>query len=107
MPMIEIKFDDSKVTDSEISELSISIQKIVSKITGIADVFVYANSAEIKVQVAPIEIFISMSAHKIVDASKLVANIKSQLAQWKKINSYKQPINLTLIPMQWNIEIGI
>lgn len=107
MPMIKMEFDSNKVSKEEVLALSNAAEKIVSEITGIEDVFVYANSSEIRVKVAPIEIFVEMSAHKIKDADKLIADIKEALSAWKKESGFKQLINLTLIPMQWKIEIGI
>jgi hypothetical protein len=107
MPIIRIDFDDQKVKKEDIVLLSEAAQKIVSEITSIEDVFVYADSPQIKLKVAPIELFVEMSAHKIEDADKLVANIKSRLVQWKQESNFAHPINFTLIPMQWKIEIGI
>ena len=107
MPVINIEYDDSKIKDSEILHLSESIQKIVSQITSIKDVFVYANSARIKINIAPIEIFVQMSANKIKDSDKLIEKIKSGLIIWKSKNSFKHNINLSLIPMDWKVEIGI
>lgn len=107
MPLIKIEFDNEKVIKDDIISLSEAIQKIVSEITSIEDVFVYGNSAEIQYMIAPIEIFIEMSAHKINDRKELVAKIKSKLLFWKQEVNFSHPINLTLIPMDWNIEIGI
>lgn len=107
MPMINIKFDDSKVGNDEITLLSQGVQKIVSEVTGIKDVFVYADSPRIKIKVAPIEVFVQMSAFKIVDRDTLTGNIKNALVAWKEKNNFKQPINLTLIPMDWKVEIGL
>lgn len=107
MPLIKLEFDDTKVPAEKIQVLSEAVRKIVSETTGIEDVFVYANSAQIKVQIAPIEIFVEMSAHKIADADSLIKDIKSRIATWKQENTFEYPINLTLIPMQWKIEIGI
>jgi len=107
MPVIRIDYDNNKVSESAATTLSEAVQKIVSRATGIEDVFVYANSPQIKVKVAPIEIFIEMSAHKIPDSDKLITEIKSRLVEWKKEKNFGHPINLTLIPMQWKIEIGI
>ena len=66
-----------------------AIQKIVSETTKIEDVFVYANSAQIK------------------DEEKLVQEIKTQLLIWKKKPLFKQLINFTFIPMNWKIELRI
>src|SRR3989344_9674500 len=98
MPMINIEYDDQKIKEKEILLLSESIQKIVSKVTNIEDVFVYANSSKIKVKIAPIEIFIQMSAHKIQDREKIVQEIKSELQTWKRKKPFNHKINLTLIP---------
>ena len=107
MPVINIEYDDEKLGKDEILTLSKAIQKIVSETTKIEDVFVYANSAKIKVKIAPIEIFVQMSAHKIKDVDKLMSEIKSKLANWKKEKRFHHLINLTLTPMNWKIEIGI
>ncbi|HLC44393.1 MAG: hypothetical protein A2722_03520 [Candidatus Doudnabacteria bacterium RIFCSPHIGHO2_01_FULL_50_11] len=107
MPTIRIDYDDKKLEDSEILLLSNSIQKIVSSITGIEDTFVYANSPRIKVRVAPIEIFVQISATKVPDGESLFNDIKNQLSKWKKNNNFNHPINLTLMPMDWKFETDI
>jgi len=107
MPIIRIDFDNDKVKINEVRSLSEAIQKIVSEATGIEDVFVYANSSEIKVKIAPIEIFVQMSAHKIKNIDRLVSTIKLKLSEYKKAQHFKQKINFTFIPMEWKIEIGI
>lgn len=85
MPMVNIKFDDREVQDDKITELSNAIIKIVQEATGIPEVFVYADSPRIKIGVAPIEIFIEMSAGKVPDKDKLFEEIRSKLADWKKL----------------------
>jgi hypothetical protein len=107
MPMINIEFDDKKVSTKEILLLSNAIQKIVSEATGIKDVFVYANTSKIKVKIAPIEIWVRMSAHKIKNQDELFEELKNRLSKWKKKSGFKHPVNLTLIPMNWKFEVGI
>lgn len=107
MPMIKIQYDDTKVATDQAQVLSESIQKIVADATDIKDVFVYANSAQIKIKIAPIEIFVEMSAHKIKDEDELIKDIKKRISAWKKETNFPHSINLTLIPMHWKIEIGI
>ncbi len=107
MPVIRIDYDDEKVERKEVTALSKEVQKIVSTATKIEDVFVYANNSQIKIKIAPIEIFIQMSAHKIKNEDALVKEIKSKLSAWKKKSSFQHLINLTFIPMNWKIEIGI
>ncbi len=107
MPMITIAYDNAKVTDSETTELSHAIQTIVSSVTKIEDVFVYAQSPHIKVKIAPVEIFIQMSAYKISDKKDLLNHITLELKGWKQSTGFPHPINLTLIPMDWEVAIGI
>ena len=107
MPIIRIEWDDKKLKMDDILTLSNAIQKIVSETTKIEDVFVYANSSQITIKIAPIEIFVEISAHKIKNEDKLIRTFKTKLTVWKKQNAFDYPINLTLIPMNWKIEIGI
>lgn len=105
--MITVKFDDKKVADEKIIELSTALQKIVSEATNIKDVFVYADSPKIAVAIAPIEVFIEMSASKIEDTEALFAIMKEKLRDWKETTEFEYPLNLTLIPMNWKFEVNI
>jgi hypothetical protein len=107
MPVIKIEYDDTKVKENAVVAVSNAIQKIVSETTGIEDVFVYANSSRIKVKIAPIEIWVEMSANKIEDVEKLLSEFKEKLSTWKKKDGFQYPINLTLTPVPWKFEIGI
>lgn len=107
MPVIRIEYDNAKLEEEAILAVSYAIQKIVSETTGIEDVSVYANSSHIKVKVAPIEIWVEMSAHKIKNAEELLTQFKEKLSQWKKEKNFPHPINITLIPMSWKFEIGV
>ncbi len=55
MPVINIEYDDKKVSDKDIELLCQGVQQIVSSITKIEDVPVYGHSAKIKVKNSPIE----------------------------------------------------
>lgn len=107
MPTIRIDYDDNKLNDQDILDLSNAAQKIVSEITGIEDTFVYANSPRVKVKVAPVELYVQLSASKIENVDNLFNEIKTQLSIWKKDNQFKHPINFTLMPMQWKFEVDI
>lgn len=107
MPVITMEFDDTKVSDDEALQLSNAIQKIVSQTTQIEDVFVYANSSRIKVKIAPIEIWVKITAQKVKDKDELLRSFKDKLSDWKQENKFKHPINLTLVLMDWKFEIGI
>lgn len=107
MPMINIKYDSNEVKDEEIILLSKAIQKIVQDITNIPEVFVYADSPKIKIDVAPIEIFVEMSASKVTDRDQLFQDIKTNLSLWKKENNFNNPITITLTPVDWVFEVDI
>ena len=107
MPVIHIEFDDSKVIDEDAHQLCVAAQKIVSEVTKITDVFVYGNSARIKIGIAPIEIFVSISAHKVPSVEGMLAELKNRFSDWKQGVRFKHPINLTLTPMPWKFETGI
>lgn len=107
MPLIRIEYDDNQVSAEAAKTLSEFVRDLVSEVTDIKDVFVYTNSSQIKIQVAPIEIFIEMSASKIKDKEQLASDIKERLGLWKKTNVFAYPINLTLIPVDWVVEIDI
>ena len=106
-PLINIEYDNEHASEKQMRELSEYVRNVVAEKTKIKDVFVYTNTAKIKVQIAPVEIFVRMTASKIEDRKTLVAAIKEKLLEWKEETSFPHPINLTLIPMDWNIEIGI
>lgn len=107
MPIIRIDWDNEKLTQEELAPLASAVRDIVSEVTGIEDVFVYANSAQLKINVAPIEVFVEMSRQKITNQDELISKIKSMISQWKQEHDFMIPVNLTLIPMDWKIEIGI
>jgi len=107
MPLINLEYDDSLISDDDAEKLSNAVRDIVSEVTDITDVFVYANTAKIKVQVAPVEIFVRMSAKINEDKLNLMEDIKIRLSAWKQESGFSHPINLTIIPMNWQIEIGI
>ncbi len=105
--MINIKYDNDKVKDDEITLLAKAVQKIVINATEIKDVFVYADSPKIKIDVAPIEIFVEMGKVAITDKDELLKEIKTRLSEWKKSSNFNQPITLTLTPMDWVFEVDI
>jgi hypothetical protein len=107
MPVIRIDFDGTKVSEKEVRDLCEGIQEIVATATGVEDTFVYANNPQISYKIAPIEIFVQLSEHMIEDIDQLVETLKANLHQWKEDKSFPWPINLSFIPMKWQIEIDV
>lgn len=107
MPMINVKYDDQRVSQEEITVLGNVLKQIVSKATHIPEVFVYGDSPRIKIAVAPIEVFIEMSAEKIQDKEALFLDIKNRFIEWKNQNGFDHSVTITLIPMQWKFETNL
>ena len=107
MPLIHIEYDNDVATSEEIKKLSVVIQEIVSNKTDIKEVMVYASFPQIKVKIDPIEVFIEMSEIIMEKKPNLTEIIKTDLSAWKKESGFSHPINMTLIPMKWEITIGI
>lgn len=107
MPVITVKYDNQKVQNVEIQDLSEAIQQIVSKTTGIEDVFVYADSPTIQVRTATIEVFVQLTASKIADVDELLGQMKDDLKAWKQRSNFPHPVNLTLFPVPWKFELNI
>lgn len=107
MPVVRVDFDQDKVSIEEIKQLVKGLHDVVSSTTDIEDVPVYANSAQVSYAIAPVEVFIELSDHKVKDAAVLTAMLKSNIVTWTRENSFKHLINMTFIPMKWNIEIEI
>lgn len=107
MPIIRIDYDNNKIQKTDVETMSEAIRLIVSKHTDIAEVFVYANASEIILKADPIEIFVEMSAPIMEKRPDLMAKVKADIQAWKKENDFTLPLNLTLIPMTWEMEIGI
>lgn len=107
MPVIRLEYDNAVVTEAEAQAICDAAQKVVEGATGIKEVFVYGNTSHIKVKVAPIEIWVEMSDHKIQDADILAKSFREGLSQWKQQTDFTHLINITLIPMAWKLELDI
>lgn len=107
MPIIRVDYDHNKIEKDDVETMSEAIRQIVSKHTDIVEVFVYANRSEIILKADPIEVFVEMSAPIMEKRPNLMADVKSDIQAWKNENDFTLPINLTLIPMTWAMEIGI
>jgi hypothetical protein len=107
MPVIRLEYDNAVVNEEEAQAICDAAQKVVSDTTSIKEVFVYGNSSHIKVKIAPIEIWVEMSDHKITDADTLAKDIREGLSTWKSQTNFPHLINLTLVPMHWKLELDI
>ncbi|MBP9686477.1 MAG: hypothetical protein KBD66_01605 [Candidatus Doudnabacteria bacterium] len=107
MPILRVDYDGKQIKSSQVEIISEAVRNIVAEVTGIEDVFVYGNDSQIKIKVAPIEMFVEMSDYKIKDIDELMSAIKVRVVEWKTQNNFTVSINLTIIPMHWKVEVGI
>lgn len=107
MPVVTVEYDKTKISDEQMKRFVVDLYDIVSEATEIKEVPVYARAAEITYKIYPLEIFIQISAHKVDDREALTGKIKDALSSWRKENSFDHLINLTLMPMDWNLAIDI
>jgi hypothetical protein len=105
MPVIRVEYDSKVIDETEARAICEAVQKVVVEATGIEEVFVYGNSSHIKVNVAPIEIWVEMSAHKVRDADILAKQIRKGLSTWKNEVGFLHLINLTFTPVGWKLEL--
>lgn len=109
MPVITIEYDREKVSQEQVEQLTVGVHDAVVAVTGIQDVPVYANSAEVSYKISPIEIWIEVSAHKIPndDVKAWLDEISAKLKAWREEAGFDHPLNVTLNPSPWKFNIGV
>lgn len=107
MPLITIEYDEDILKKDEVRELSHFTRELVSRVTQIEDVFVYAQSSPIRINVAPVEIFVRLSKKCLGDPEHLLSQMTGELGMWRVDKKFPCKLNLTLIPMDWVVSIGI
>jgi hypothetical protein len=109
MPIIRIEYDPDKVTAEQATRLATDVVEFTKEVTGIPEVYAWANASQIRIGIDPVDIIIELSATKVPDgdAGKLSKPIAAKIKQWKTDHDFSQPINLTIVPVNWQLEIGI
>ena len=108
MPMIHIEYDPAKVTKEQAKQLAEDMVKFTQKATGLPDVYGWANASQIRTAVDPVEILVELSAHLVPEGPKALSQpLAANLKQWKVDHNFELPLNLTVVPMNWALEIGI
>lgn len=109
MPVIRIEYDSDKITAEQITRLATDVVEFTKKVTGIAEVYAWVNASQIRINIDPVDIFVEISAHKVPgsDPKNLSQPIAAKIRQWKQDNAFDYPINLTVTPVPWALEIGI
>lgn len=72
MPAIKLEYDDRIMSQSQAETACKALQEAVAS-AGFENVFVYGNTSEIKINIAPIKAWIEVSAYKVTDRDKRMA----------------------------------
>jgi hypothetical protein len=109
MPIIRVEYDPDKISAEEITELSQAAVEFTREVTGIPETYAWVNASDIRIDIDPVDIIVEISAHKVPDGDpkKLSGPIADKIRQWKAEHQFTQPINLTVTPVNWALEIGI
>lgn len=109
MPVIRVEYDPDKITQEQITKLATDVVEFTKEVTGIPEVYAWVNASQIRIGIDPIDIIAEMSAHKIPegDPYKFSKPIAAKIKQWKSDHNFTEPINFTLVPVAWALEIGI
>lgn len=105
--MITICYDADTVSVEDSTILSKGVRDLVAAVIGDSDVFVYADSAVVRVDVAPIEIFVQLNAANEPDSELVNKQLAARLAEWKSRSNFPHVINLNIMPVAWHSTIGI
>lgn len=105
MPLINIEYNKEKVSKNELLDLEVELQEIFVNLTKMPDVSVFTNSSESTYRADPVEIFVKLS--EVKDLKKLIDDASIHIKNWKDRTGFKLPINLTIIPMEWEFRVGI
>ncbi len=107
MPVVNIEFDNSKVSKKEIDALANAAYDVIHAVTKIDDIPVYANTAKVRVKAAPIEIWMQISDFKVKNEEEMFSDLKKGFHNWKVKAKFKHKINFTLIPIHWKVEVDV
>jgi hypothetical protein len=109
MPIIRVEYDPDKIAPEQITELSKAVVEFTKEVTGIPETYAWVNASQIRIDIDPVDIIVEISAHKVPDGDpkQLSGPIADKIRHWKDEHRFEQPINLTVTPVNWALEIGI
>jgi hypothetical protein len=105
MPVIKLEFDDSIVNTDTTKEFCEAIRRIVVDSTGLPEneICLYGNNSQIKINVAPIQVWLEISDYKVSDVDKLANDIRDQIVEWKDKTKFAHQIKFMLVPKNQKI----
>jgi hypothetical protein len=107
MPCIWIEYDDSVVDRDEAAALCRASKEAIVAVYGKDDVYAWGNSANVRTEVDPVEIFVQLKADLVDDLDRWSSAVSDELRTWKAKSGFPHPINLTISPQHWKVALGI
>ena len=110
-PVVKIDYDSTKFPDDIIRSLGEELHQVVSRASNLplTDASVFANSNQITVNAAPMEIYINAGSGAIPnsDKQKMLDTITTEVKKFKAEKGIEIPVNISIVEMTWKVGVGI
>lgn len=106
--LIYIDYDKDVFSKDAIDDLTKIFQWIIENISKVENnVPTYARTYESCCDIYPIEIFVKITREYLDARENLTKKLQGWISDWKKSTSFEHNINLTIIPMDWELALDI
>ena len=106
--LIYIDFNKELFPKEEIVRLTEIFQSIIENIAKVENsVPTYASTYNTSRNIYPVEIFVKVSRIHFNKRKNFTENLKNGIVEWKKQNNFEHKVNLTIIPMDWELALDI
>jgi len=110
-PVVKIDYDSQKFDEEFIRALSEELHKIVAQASGLPleDVSVFANSNQITINAAPMEIYVNAGSGAIPNGDKqtMLDTITKEVKKFKQEKGMSIPVNISIVEMAWKVGVGV
>ena len=110
-PVVKIDYDSEKFSSEVIRALAEELHRVVSEASGLplTDVSVFANTNQITINAAPMEIYINAGSGAIPggDKQKMLDTITASVKKFKEEKGVEIPVNISVIEMSWKVGVGV
>ena len=106
--LIYIDYNKDLFSKDEIGKLTQTFQWIIENISKVENnVPTYARTYELSRGIYPIEIFVKVTRKHFDARVNFTENLQAWISDWKKTTDFKHKVNLTVIPMDWELALDI
>ncbi len=106
--LIYIDYDKNLFSEKEVEYLTWEFQLIIENTSKVENnIPTYTSTYEVSINVYPVEIFVKISKHHFEKRANYTENLKQAFTYWKKESNFSHKINLTVIPMDWELALDI